>query len=77
MAADAATRYFAALTETIPFDTAPGEVNLIAEVVAIQAAIEADRMRENARCHNDPQDTALRAGYVLGVEIGRRMRGAR
>jgi hypothetical protein len=76
MAADAATRYFAALAETIPFDTAPGEVNLIAEVVAIQAAIEADRMRD-ARCYNDPQDAALRAGYALGVEVGRRMRGVR
>jgi hypothetical protein len=81
IARDAAERYFAALASEIPFDTAPGDVDLIAAVNDIHdAIIDDDRF-------DDPKDfekhlqhresAALHAGYLLGIEIGRRMGGAR
>jgi hypothetical protein len=77
LAAEAADRYFAALVREIPFDTAPGDVNLINEAMEIQDQV----LREDPRAKSDPQpaqeQAALTAGYLLGVEIGRRMGGVR
>jgi hypothetical protein len=69
LAADAADRYFAALASEIPFDTAPGDVDLIAAVCEIEDAI-----RGGPPTPGDDDDAKLHAGYLLGVEIGRRLR---
>ena len=58
----------------IPFDNAPGDVNLIDYVVEIHDAIKQERAPHNPQT-DFSEDCALRAGYLLGVEIGRRMAG--
>jgi hypothetical protein len=72
-AAGAAARYFAALAGDLPYDIAPGNVALLDEAVKIHYILE------EARGEGDDHgfDSALRAGYLLGVEIGRRLGGAR
>jgi hypothetical protein len=76
LAQQAADRYFDAIGTDLPFDTAPGDVNLL------EAATEiADALRAFTKTPNAPdtvEDCALRAGYLLGVEVGRRLayRGA-
>jgi hypothetical protein len=80
LAVQAADDYFNALAEDLPFDTAPGApliVNLIERANQIQDAIlDADRATLDRVVHSDDlQDSALRAGYLLGVQIGLRMRG--
>lgn len=70
----AADRYFAALAETIPsFDSAPGDVNLTAAVCDAQSALLAGRDQTD----ENREDAALRAGWVVGFEFGRRMREVR
>ena len=76
LAETAAERYFGALAARIPFDTAPGDVDLIRAVCEIQEALtqrnpNADPVQELAA----NEDTELQAGYLLGVAIGRRMAG--
>ncbi len=71
-----ADAYFDALASNIPSD-APGEVDLIIAATELSKLIaEIDRDR-----YADPSDlremSDLRAGYLLGVEIGRRLGGAR
>jgi hypothetical protein len=73
LAREAADRYFTALASEIPCDAAPGDVNLIAHAVDIQAVIESTRSDEDIA--NDPLDAALLAGYLLGIEVGRRLAG--
>ena len=72
LARDAAAKYFEALAGRVPSDDAP--VNLIEECIAIQDALLAERP---ARDHEDEdrEDAALHAGYLLGLEVGLRMRG--
>src|SRR6478609_9404532 len=62
--------YVAALTENLPMDNAPGDVNLIRLATHIQRAVQ-DEQREVGDA-SDSQDSALRAGYLLGVQIGLR-----
>jgi hypothetical protein len=68
LAKDAADHYFAALTAEIPFDNAPGDVDLIDACNQIQDAINEDGDKSDA-------DSAMNAGYLLGIEIGRRLGG--
>ena len=71
LASQWAERYVEALASDIPFDTAPGDIDLIAGVLQVYDRLESDRV-----AHGIPhgtKDTALRAGYLLGIEIGRRM----
>jgi hypothetical protein len=70
LAADAADRYFRAIASEIPFDSAPGCVDLIAAANAINDAIVGDEPPDA----NDEHDSKFDAGYLLGVEIGRRLR---
>ena len=70
LARKAADDYFAALAAEIPYDTAPGDVHLIDRVCDIQEAV----LKAGKR---DGQDAAFTAGYLLGVEIGRRLGGVR
>ncbi len=77
LAKQAADRYFAALAADLPFDTAPGDVNLVQSVTEIQDALMTERTAPDAEDTGFREDTAFRAGYLLGVEIGRRMGGAR
>lgn len=74
LAAEAAARYFAALAADIPYDVAPGEVNLIDACVSIQRAIIE---RADTSVNGYEEQASMQAGYLLGVEIGRRMGGAR
>jgi hypothetical protein len=64
----AADRYFDALAGGAHFDSAAREVSLIDACIEIQDALHP--------WNSDPDrvHTALHAGYLLGVEIGRRMR---
>jgi len=75
------SHYFTALTAEIPFDTAPGDVNLIEAANEIQDAIMAERAARGIVSQGPDYDvdSALHAGYLLGVQIGLRMRtgGAR
>src|SRR5207237_750284 len=78
LAIAAADQYFAALASDLPFDVAPGDVNLVELCTEIQDAIDDGKRSETV----DPivelqwrEDSALRAGYLLGVQIGLRMRG--
>jgi hypothetical protein len=73
LAAAVADRYFAALEEDLPMDTAPDDIDLVYLASFIQDAIE--HKRQAAGLATDTQDSALRAGYVLGVQIGLRMAG--
>lgn len=70
IAKDAADRYFADLASAIPY----GEVNLVDAVTKVQDAL-LSRYPDDVAFANE--DAALRAGYILGVEIGRRIGGAR
>jgi hypothetical protein len=83
LARDAADRYFAALVSEIPFDTAPGDVDLIAAFNDIQ-----DTLLDGDSGPGKTPDTfgqwteqreqaAMHAGYLLGIEIGRRLGGTR
>ena len=72
MARAAADRYFAALASDLPFDNAPGDVDLLTAASDIAAVMEANARHE----HTDHGvDSSLRAGYLLGVEIGKRIAG--
>jgi len=73
VAAAIADRYFAALAEDLPMDNAPGDVNLVYLATLILDAIEHKRLDDGAT--TDTADSALRAGYLLGVQVGLRMRG--
>jgi hypothetical protein len=70
LAKDAADRYFAALAADIPSDEAPSD--LLREALAIHDEIKHAGPKRNP---DDQEDSALRAGYLLGVEVGRRMAG--
>jgi hypothetical protein len=74
LAKDAADRYFAALTSEIPFDAAPGDVDLIGAATAIMDAIVD---RDGTAKLGWEMGSALNAGYLLGIEIGKRIGGAR
>lgn len=74
LAKDAADRYFDALASDLPFDVAPGKVNLVEACVAIQDALLNHRPI-GMNISEDEQDAAMRAGYLLGVEMGRRLGG--
>ena len=79
LAQTAADRYFGAIAAEIPFDNAPGDVDLISAVNDIQDA----RLRESkitggsqiTDVFDKRESAALHAGYLLGVEIGRRIAG--
>ncbi len=73
IAREAADRYFAALACEIPCDTAPGAVNLIEAANEIQDAINASSDRQLGW----ETQSAMEAGYFLGVEVGRRLGAAR
>ena len=70
LAREAVDRYVAALNSEIPSE-APGEVNLIDAYTDIQEAL----LPEGADPNNH-EPSAMNAGYLLGIEIGRRMSGA-
>ena len=68
-----AESYFEALGAEIPFDVPPGRVNLIEAVIEIEGQLDIESPK-----HGDgDSDNAYNAGYLLGVEIGKRMGGAR
>jgi hypothetical protein len=69
-------RYFAALAADLPYDTAPGGIELVTAASEIKDVIEA-RQRRDGIVDDDGEDAALRAGYLIGVEVGRRIGGAR
>jgi hypothetical protein len=73
LARDAAARYVAALGQEIPYDVAPGDVNLIDAVVEIQDVLAP----ASSHLEGSKEHAALNAGYLLGVEIGRRIGGGR
>lgn len=75
LARAAADAYFAALATQIPFDHAPGEVNLGDECTRIEMAL--DELGTFSKFEDERELIARRAGYLLGVEIGRRLGGAR
>lgn len=79
LAREAADKYFAALAADLPFDTAPGDVNLVELCTQIHDAILRERQHEADQGYRRPnvdnEDSAMRAGYLLGVEIGRRLSG--
>lgn len=77
IARDGADRYFAAIVNEIPFDGAPIEVNLIEHYNAIRAAIERYAPYEKTRRLGWEEEVAMHAGYLLGVEIGKRIGGLR
>ena len=74
IAEDFATQYFDALTAEIPFDTAPGGVNLVEAVRHIETAL---MIETAARRTGWEAEFAMRAAYLLGIAIGRRLGGAR
>ena len=74
LAQRAADRYFAALAAEIPSDGAPADVSLVDVVCEIQDALLADSSVSYDK-DDDRHDAALNAGYLLGVEIGRRLAG--
>lgn len=75
LAIAAADLYFAALAADLPYDTAPGNVKLVDHCNEIQTAIQRKAQLEHPDRPEDAEDAAMRAGYLLGVEIGRRMGG--
>ena len=79
IAETAADRYFAALVADIPFDTAPGDVNLVNacnEVYVTLLKGRPERTKDAEIAADWREDAALRAGYLLGIAIGRRIGGA-
>ena len=72
LARQAADRYFAALAAEIPYDHATGDVSLIDAVTNIQHALLEDGY---PRRQGFEEGSAMDAGYLLGVEVGRRMAG--
>ena len=66
MARQAVERYFAQLTHDVPSDS--GDVNLIDAAVEIERAIMRGR-----RYKEDRASAAGLAGYLVGVEVGRRL----
>jgi hypothetical protein len=72
IAEDIADRYFSALASEMPIDATPGDVSLIEEGCSL--ALEIAKL-DPGRSPDD-FDAALRAGYLIGVAIGRRMGGA-
>jgi hypothetical protein len=69
--------YFDALVREIPFDTAPGDVDLIAAAIKIEEALAADSTPDDRTAAHDAGHRAIHAGYLLGIEVGRRLGGAR
>lgn len=68
MAQKAVDAYFAALTNEVPSDS--GEVNLIDAAVKIE---ESSIMKSERRYKEDRTSAALQAGYLVGLEVGRRL----
>src|SRR5688572_17215151 len=75
LARTAAENYFTALAREIPYDNAPGEVLLIEAAIEIEIAVRRDR--EANRQVTDRRAESLEAGYLLGVEVGKRIGGGR
>lgn len=70
IAAEWADRYFAALSAEIPGRDAVGGVDLILAASAIE-----DALRGGVKNRSSGDDISLRAGYLLGVEVGKRIAG--
>ena len=72
-------RYFAALTAEIPYDYAPGGVELVTAWTQIAERLRRDdpKTTPNSSDAEDREHFAVHAGYFLGIEIGRRLGGAR
>jgi hypothetical protein len=72
----AADKYFAALVADIPGDETPGgATHLIDAAINIESELIATRKQLDAQSDHDVErEAALHAGYLLGVEIGRRIR---
>jgi hypothetical protein len=72
IACEAADEYITALAAENPSDTALIEANLLFAVVRIHdALIEEDERRGL----HDRDDAARHAGYILALEIGKRLAG--
>jgi hypothetical protein len=76
IAREAADEYFDSLTAEVPCDGAPGAVNLVEAYTKIYDALAAEMPHESAPTPGC-DDIAMHAGYLLGVEVGRRIGGAR
>lgn len=78
LAKQAADQYFDALTADTPLDNAPGDLNLVAAFTKIQDAyLRDDPSLRDADEALRNEDAAMHAGYLLGIEIGRRLGGVR
>jgi hypothetical protein len=75
LARDVVDRYFDALLSQIPFDNAPGDVDLITETLTVQEELRL--ARESEGIDDDGTADAMTAGFFVGVEIGLRLRGVR
>jgi hypothetical protein len=72
IAREAADEYLAALASESPSDAALAEANLLLAISRIHDAL----VEEDARRGIDDREDAVRhAGYILALEIGRRMAG--
>ena len=69
MAQQAVEKYFAELTQGVPSDGT--DVNLVDVAVAIESAL----VKTDRRYKNDRASAALKAGYLVGLEVGRRLAG--
>jgi hypothetical protein len=76
IAQDAAEAYFDALGAAVPCDGAPGDVNLVEAYTQIYDALAAEMEHGDAPAPGC-DDVAMHAGYLLGVEVGRRLGGVR
>ena len=75
IAGEAADQYIEALASENPSDAALGEVNLLLAVARIHDALIEEDARRGIQ---DREDAARHAGYLLALEIAKRMaEGAR
>lgn len=72
IAREAADEYIAALAADDASEAALVEANLILAVARIHDALIEEDARRGIR---DREDAARHAGYILGLEIGRRLAG--
>jgi hypothetical protein len=69
--------YFAGLSREIPYDNAPGDVELVTACTLLEDILRQDDPKGASDDPADIRHFGLLAGYLLGIEIGRRLGGAR
>ena len=77
LARAAADEYLNALAGDLPFDAPPGDVNLVEHFTKIQNALlkQGGITEDHPDIDSQNEDAAMRAGYLLGVQIGLRLSG--